>query len=174
MIRIWNRCTFTLIPALMLTLPVAHAQQGGTKEARELAHQWVERLVTAFNARDLKTLDGLYAEDADIAFFTAERAADVEFTRLQGKDQIDLGYKYFLLSSGSERMRLKATLRNARLITPELLETDSDYEITGMPGTTGPVKGSSVILRKKQGDRWLIVMERQIGVLPEPKPAKPR
>jgi ketosteroid isomerase-like protein len=148
----------------------ALGQQRDTTEERNLAKSLTAQLVAAFNAHDTKALDALYAEDADVAYVTGEKVSDVEFVRLKGKREIDTGYKYFLECAGGENIQIKVTLNHARLITPELLETDSNYEVRGLPGMAGPLKGSAILLRRKQADRWLIVMERHIVVIPEPRP----
>jgi hypothetical protein len=62
--------------------------------------------------------------------------------------------------------KLSHTVRRARLITPDVMVADVDFEITGLPEDSGPIKGQVVIIRVRTEGAWKIAVERNISKVP--------
>ncbi len=66
-------------------------------------------------------------------------------------------------------IKLKRTVTDARLIRPDVLIADYDFEITGLPGNAGPIRGRAVPIRVLESGSWKIAAERIVSGTPASK-----
>ena len=62
--------------------------------------------------------------------------------------------------------RLKQTVFYARLIRPDVLISDFEFEISGLPRDAGPIRGRAVTIRVLESGVWKIAAERNASRTP--------
>jgi uncharacterized protein (TIGR02246 family) len=123
--------------------------------------------VTAFNERKSKDLTTLFTPDADFAFLQGPSVEKLQYGLIRGRQEIVVCHEaFFSLCPDS---RLKQTVCYARLIQPDVLIADIDFEIVGLPSNAGPVRGRAVTIRVLEAGVWKIAAERNVSRTPVAK-----
>jgi uncharacterized protein (TIGR02246 family) len=154
-----------LAAALVTQLLGARGQeQARPGDAAELAKRESAIYVKAFNDRNTKDLAALLTPDADFAFLQGPSVERLEFGLVRGGGEIVGCHEAFF--SLYPDTKLTQTVLHARLIRPDLLIADVDFEIKGFPDDAGPIRGRSVILRVNEAGTWKIAAERNVSRTP--------
>jgi uncharacterized protein (TIGR02246 family) len=120
--------------------------------------------VNAFNSHKAAGVAVILAQDADFAFLQGASVEKLEYGLISGREEIAACHSTFF--SAFPDSRLSQTVLSARRIRPDLLIADVEFEINGLPGDSGPIRGRAVILRVKEGVRWKIAAERNVSRTP--------
>ena len=120
--------------------------------------------VTAFNDRQPKDLAPLFTPDADCAFLQGSSVEKLDYGLVRGRKEIVACHETF--GSTFPDAPLAQTVLRARLIRPDLLIADVDFEIKGLPADSGPIRGRAVVLRVLESGRWQIAAERNVSRTP--------
>ena len=154
-----------LAAALVAQLLVARGHEPERfGDAAALAKKESALYVKAFNDRNMRDLAALLTPDADVAFFQGSSVERLEFGLVRGGGEIvGCHESFFRLYPDT---RLTQTVLHARLIRPDLLIADVDFEIRGFPDDAGPIRGRSVILRVNEAGAWKIAAERNVSRTP--------
>jgi uncharacterized protein (TIGR02246 family) len=126
-----------------------------------------EAFVKAFNEHDAKAVGSLYTESADFAFLQGSSLETIQSGQVSGRDPITRAVEKFFQINPSAK--LTHTVRKARLITPDVMVSDEDFEITKLPGEPGPIKGRLVVIRVRTDGTWKITAERNVSKAPPQK-----
>ncbi len=141
--------------------------QAGNGGAVERAKQESAAYVRAFNGRKPKELGETFTSDADLAFLQGADVKTLQYGLISGADRIaDCFATFFEVYPDA---RLSQVVVSARFIRPDLLLADVDFEIVGLPGDAGPIRGRSVVLRVKEADAWKIAADRNVSGTPASK-----
>jgi hypothetical protein len=157
-----HMATVGLIAALAAQAPSApRRDRDGSDAAVELARRESSAYVRAFNERGAKDLSAIFTQEADLAFLQGPDAGRLEYGIVRGADEI-VGClaRFFELYPDA---RLSQTVVSARLIRPDLLIADVDFEIVGLPGESGPIRGRSVTIRLNESGVWKIAADRNVS-----------
>ena len=129
-----------------------------------------EAYARAFNEHDAKAIGAICTEGADFAFLQGDSLENLQFGLVSGRDQIIAVVTTFFQMNPSAK--LTHTVRRARLIAPDVMLVDEDFEITGLPEEPRPIRGKflSVRVRVRVDGNWKIAAERDISYDPPRKP----
>jgi len=158
------------VAVLILVAPglVAWGQnQDRSGDAVELAKRESAAYVKAFNDRKTKDLPALFTPDADFVFLHGSRVERLEYVLVRGREEIVGSHETFF--EVFPDARLTQTVLSARLIRPDLLIADVDFEIKGLPSDSGPIRGRAVVIRVKDGGAWKITADRNVSKTPPAK-----
>jgi uncharacterized protein (TIGR02246 family) len=154
----------TLSLALLALTTAASASGVAEDEVLARAKSESAAFVEAFNRHDAKAVGELFAESGDFTFLQGSSFETLQFGLIRGRDQITEGMQIFFELFPDAK--LSHATRRARLITPDVLISDEDFEITGLPRGDGPMKGQFVVIRVKSDGAWKIAAERNVSKLP--------
>ena len=129
-----------------------------------LAERESAAYVKAFNERKIKDLAALFTPDADFAFLQGPSFDKLEFGLVCGREEIVSSHEAFF--SMFPDAKIKRTIVRARLIRPDLLIADVEFEISGLPSDAGPIRGRNVCLRVLESSVWKIAAERNVSRTP--------
>lgn len=132
-----------------------------------LATREAAAYVKAFNDRKFKDLAALFTPDADFAFLQGPSFEKLQFGLAPGRDLIMNSHEMFF--DVYPDVRLKQTVVSARLIRPDVLISDSEFELTGFPQGEGPIRGRAVTIRVLESGAWKIAAERNVSTNPARK-----
>ena len=119
--------------ALLGLAAVASATSTASASAEDVLSQAKaesEALDKAFNTHQPKAVGSLCTETADYTFLQGSSLETLEFGLISGRDQIVETIETFLQLFPSAK--LTHVVRRARLVTPEVMVSDEDMEITGL------------------------------------------
>ncbi len=140
---------------------VAQDVGGRSEPAMDLSKRESSAFVRAFNERKAKELGESFTRDADFVFIQGSDIERLDYGLVSGADEIGACLaRFFVLYPDA---RLSQTVVSARLIRPDLLIADVDFEIVGLPGEYGPLRGRSVIIRLNEAGAWKIAADRNIS-----------
>jgi uncharacterized protein (TIGR02246 family) len=160
----WLRPT---LAALCFTI-IGPAASRAEEDVMPQAKAQSEAFVKAFNEHKAKAVGSLFTEDADFTFLQGSSSDSLQFGLASGRDQItDTVQAFFQIFPAS---KLSHTVRRARFVTSDVMVSDEDFEITGLPNDAGPIKGQFVVVRVKVDGAWKIAAERNISKVPPLKP----
>jgi hypothetical protein len=120
--------------------------------------------VKAFNDRKFKDLAVLFASDPEIAFLEGSSVEKLQYSLVGGKADIVGCHEMFC--SMFPDAKLTQTVVSARLLRPDLLIADVDFEIKGLPKDAGPIQGRAVVIRVLESGVWKIAAERSFARTP--------
>jgi uncharacterized protein (TIGR02246 family) len=155
--------TVGLITAALLAQGPSGTRQdlGDSTDAVELAKRETSAYVRAFNEHKAKELAAFFTRDADFAFLQGSDIARLEYGLVRGAGEIaGCLARFFDLYPDA---RLSQSVATVRLIRPDLLIADVDFEITGLPGDAGPIRGRSLVIRVKESGAWKIAADRNVS-----------
>jgi len=132
------------------------------EEVIAAAKALTETYAKAFNGHDAKAIGALCTESADFAFLQGDSLENLQFGLVSGRDQIIATVATFFQLYPSAK--LTNTVRRARLITPDVMLVDVDFEITGLRGELRPIRGKFVSVRVDGS--WKFAAERNISYDP--------
>ena len=157
-----HMATVGLIAALAAQAPSApRRDRDGSDEAVELARRESSAYVRAFNDRRAKELKALFTQDADLAFLQGTDVRRLEYGIVRGADEIAGCFaKFFDLYPDA---RLSQTVVTARLIRRDVMISEVDFEITGLAGGAGPIRGRSVVIRVNESGAWKVAADRNVS-----------
>ena len=161
-----HRCLTVAIAILGLTASATTAW-ADDKAPIAAAKAGSEALVKAFNEHDIKALGDMFTESADFAFLQGDSLETLQFGLVNGRDQITATVATFWQMYPSAK--LAHTVRRARLVAPDVMVVDEDFEITALPGESRPIKGKLVVVRVWADGCWKIAAERNISYDPPHK-----
>jgi uncharacterized protein (TIGR02246 family) len=166
-----RRATSVVCLAAALAAQGLEARGQAQPEAQDLSRVVVAlasresaALVKAFNERNLKDLAALFTPDADFAFLQGSSIERLDFALIRGREQIVGNFETFF--SVYPNSRLKQTVFYARLIRPDVLISDFEFEISGLPRDAGPIRGRAVTIRVLESGVWKIAAERNASRTP--------
>jgi hypothetical protein len=154
--------TVGLIAALAAQAPSAtRRDRDGPDEAVELARRESSAYVRAFNDHRTKELKALFTQDADLAFLQGTDVRRLEYGIIRGADEI-MGClaRFFDLYPDA---RLSQTVATARLLRPDVMISDVDFEITGLAAGAGPIRGRAIVIRVNESGAWKIAADRNVS-----------
>jgi uncharacterized protein (TIGR02246 family) len=154
--------------AMLGLAAVASAASASDEDVMPQAKAESEAFVKAFNEHKAKAVGSLFTETADFAFLQGSSLDTLQFGLVSGRDQITGIMETFFQIFPSAK--LTHTVRQARLVAPEVMVSDEDFEITGLPGDSGPIKGQFVVVRVRADGTWKIAAERNVSKVPPQKP----
>jgi uncharacterized protein (TIGR02246 family) len=120
--------------------------------------------VKAFNDRKVNDLAALFMLDADFVFLQGPSVEQLQYGLVGGREAIVGSHEVFF--SMCPNVRLRQTVLHARLIRPDLLIADTEFELTGLPSNVGPIRGRGATLRVMEGGEWKIAAERNVSRTP--------
>ena len=126
-----------------------------------------EAYARAFNEHDAKAIGALCTESADFAFLQGDSLEKLQFSLVSGRDQIITVVTTFFQMNPSAK--LTHTVRRARLIAPDVMLVDEDFEISGLPEEPRPIRGKFMSVRVRVDGSWKIAAERDISYDPPRK-----
>jgi uncharacterized protein (TIGR02246 family) len=157
--------------ALLGLAAVASAASTASASAEDVVSQAKaesEALDKAFNQHQPKAVGALCTESADYTFLQGSSLETLEFGLINGRDQIIETMETFFQLFPSAK--LTHAVRRARLVTPDVMVSDEDMEITGLAADAGPIRGQVVVVRVRADGTWKIAAVRNISKVPPPKP----
>jgi uncharacterized protein (TIGR02246 family) len=163
-----NRRRSTLALSLLALIGAAPAPAGPGDDALARARSESEAFVKAFNEHDAKAVGALFADSADFTFLQGPSFETLQFGLISGRDQITEYLRIFFEIYPDAK--LSHSPQRARLITPDVLISDEDFEISGLPKGDGPMRGQCVVIRVKDHGSWKIAAERNVSKVPPRKP----
>lgn len=167
------RHRWMIVTLAMLGLAaVASAASVADEDVMPRAKAESEALVKAFNEHDAEALGALFTETADYAFLQGSSPEALQFGLISGRDQIIRTMETFFQIFPSAK--LAHTVRRARLVAPDVMVSDEDMEITGLPGDYGPIKGQVMVVLVRADGIWKIAADRNISRVPLQKPQASR
>jgi hypothetical protein len=129
-----------------------------------LAKRESSAYVKGFNDRKFKDLAPLFTSDAEIAFLQGSTVKTLEYGMVDGREEI-VGWHETFCNSFPDA-KLTQTVLSARLVRPDLLIADVDFEIKGLPQDAGPIQGRAVVIRVLESGVWKIAAERSFSRIP--------
>jgi hypothetical protein len=123
--------------------------------------------VKAFNDRKMQDLAALFTLEADFAFMQGPSIEQLQYGLVGGRELIVASHEAFF--SLCPDARLKQTVLYARLIRPDLLISDIEFELTWLPRNLGPICGRAATIRVLEGGQWKIAAERNVSRTPPPE-----
>ena len=129
-----------------------------------LAERESSAFAGAFNDRKFKDLAALFTEEADLEFLRGPSVEKLEYRMACGRDEIASCIDTFC--STFPNAKLTVTVRSARLIRPDLLIAEADFEIEGLPNDAGPIQGKAVTVRVLESGVWKIAADRNFSRYP--------
>jgi hypothetical protein len=120
--------------------------------------------VKAFNERKSKELAALFTSDASIAFLQGSSVEKLDYGMVDSRNDIVSAHE--MCFSIFPNAKLTQTVLSARMIRPDLLMAEVDFEIKGLPRDAGPIQGRAVILRVLESGVWKIAAERSFSRIP--------
>jgi hypothetical protein len=135
--------------------------RGYREDAVELAKRESAAYVRAFNEHRTNDLRTLFAEDADLAFLQGPDVERLDYGLVGGADKIaGCLAGFFELYPDA---RLSQAVATARLIRPDVLIADVDFEIVGLPGDASVIRGRSVVVRVNESGVWKVTADRNVS-----------
>lgn len=138
--------------------------QGPSAAVLPLAKRESAAYVKAFNDRALKDLPGLFASDAEVAFLQGSSVEKLQYGLVDGREDIMGCHEMFF--SVFPDAKLTRSVLSARLIRPDMLIAEADFEIKGLPADTGPIQGRAVSVHVLESGAWKIAAERSFSRIP--------
>lgn len=132
-----------------------------------LAERESAAFARSFNERKFKDLTALFTADADLEFLEGPSVAKLESRMACGRDEIASCIDRFCSTFPDARITL--TVRHARLVRPDLLIAEAEFEIKGLPGDVGPIQGKAVTVRVLESGAWKIAADRGLAKTPVKK-----
>jgi uncharacterized protein (TIGR02246 family) len=132
-----------------------------------LAERESAAFARAFNDRKFKDLAALFTADADLEFLRGPSVEKLEYRMACGRDEIANTMDTFCSTFPSAKLTL--TVRSARLIRPDLLIAEAEFEIKGLPRDAGPIQGRAVTVRVLESGVWKIAADRGLARTPVKK-----
>ncbi len=157
-------CLTAALAVLGLTARGQTQDQDLSRAALMLATRESAVYVTAFNEHKTKDLTALRTPDADIAVLEGSSVEKLAYILVRGRQEIVICHETFF--EVYPDTRLKQTVTRARLIRPDVLIADLDFEITGLPDNAGPIRGRAVTIRVLESGVWKIAAERNTSGTP--------
>jgi uncharacterized protein (TIGR02246 family) len=148
--------------ALLGLAAVASAATASDEDVMPQAKAESEALVTAFNEHDAEAVGALFTEAADFAFLQGSSPETLQFGLISGREQIVRTVE--ALFQISPAVKLTHTVRRAQLVAPDVMVSDEDLEVTGLPGDEGAIKGLVVVIRVRADGAWKIAAQRHISL----------
>jgi uncharacterized protein (TIGR02246 family) len=152
----------------LLGFAAAVASTAERDDAVSLAKSESKAFVRAFNERKASAAGALFTETADFAFLEGSSFETLQFGPVSGREQITAAIETFQEICPSAR--LSHSVRCARFIAPDVMLSDEDFEIAGLPDNSGPITGRLVVIRVRTDGAWRIAAERTIAKDPPKKP----
>jgi uncharacterized protein (TIGR02246 family) len=121
----------------------------------------------AFNDRQFKDLAAQFTSDADFAFLQGPSVEKLQYGMARGRDEIVNSIETFC--SVFPDARLTRKVLSARLIQPDVLTGEVEFEIRGLPKDAGPIRGRAMTVRVLESGRWKIAAERNLSRTPVTK-----
>jgi uncharacterized protein (TIGR02246 family) len=159
-----------LVAALLAPGPVVRGQdraQDVSAVVVALAERESAAFARAFNDRKFKDLAALFTADADLEFLRGPTFEKLEYRMASGRDEIASCLESFCSTFPNARLTL--TVRHARLIRPDLLIAEAEFEIKGLPKDAGPIQGKAVTVRVLESGAWKIAADRGLARTPAKK-----
>ena len=122
----------------------------------------------AFNTHQPKAVGALCTETADYTFLQGSSLETLQFGLISGRNQIVETIESFFQLFPSAKVT--HAVRRARLVTPDVMVSDEDMEITGLTADAGPIRGQVVVVRVRADATWKIAAVRYISKVPPQKP----
>jgi uncharacterized protein (TIGR02246 family) len=132
-----------------------------------LAQRESAAFAKAFNDREFKDFAALFTSDADFEFLQGPSVEKLEYRMACGRDEIANTVETFC--SKFPNAKLTLTVRHARLIRPDLLIAEAEFEIKGLPKDAGPIQGKAVTVRVLESGAWKIAADRGLARTPVKK-----
>jgi uncharacterized protein (TIGR02246 family) len=132
-----------------------------------LAERESAAFAKAFNDRKFKDLAALFTADADFEFLQGPSVEKLEYRMACGRDEIASCIDSFCSTFPDAKLTL--TVRTARLIRPDLLIAEAEFEIKGLPNDAGPIQGKAVTVRVLESGAWKIAADRGLARTPVKK-----
>ncbi len=132
-----------------------------------LAERESAAFAKAFNDRKFKDLAALFTSDADLEFLQGPSVEKLEYRMASGRDEIASCVDTFCSTFPNAKLTL--TVRSARLIRPDLLIAEAEFEIKGLPKDAGPIQGRAVTVRVLESGVWKIAADRGLARTPVKK-----
>lgn len=129
-----------------------------------LAKRESSAYVKAFNDRKFKELTPLFTSGAEIAFLQGSSVKTLEYGMVDGVEEIVGLHEMFCNSF--PYAKLTQTVLSARLVRPDLLIADVEFQIEGLPEDAGPIQGRAVVIRVLESGAWKIAAERSFSRIP--------
>jgi uncharacterized protein (TIGR02246 family) len=164
----WLVCLVAAVVVLVAQVRMAWGQyQDRSADAIEQAKRESATYVKAFNDHKAKDVAAVFTHDADFAFLQGPSVERLEYGMVRGREEIVACHETFFCICPDSR--LAQTVVSARLIRPDVLIADVDFEINGLPSDSGPIRGRSVVIRLKEGGAWKIAADRNVSKTPPAK-----
>src|SRR5262249_44586625 len=112
-------------------------------------------------------LAALFTSDADLEFLQGPSVDKLEYRMACGRDEIANTMDSFCSTFPDATLTL--TVRSARLIRPDLLIAEAEFEIKGLPRDAGPIQGRAVTVRVLESGVWKISADRGLARTPVKK-----
>jgi hypothetical protein len=132
-----------------------------------LATREADAFVKAFNDHKPVDIGALFSEDADLAFLQGASIDKLNSGLVRGRKQITLDFDTFF--SVYPNCRITEKVVYARMVRPDLLIADADFEIKGLGDEEGPIKGRALVVRVLEKGVWKIAAERSFSKTSTPK-----
>jgi uncharacterized protein (TIGR02246 family) len=159
------------LAAALLTLGLVVRGQDRAQDVSAVVVALAEResaaFAKAFNDRKSKDLAALFTADADFEFLQGPSVEKLEDRMARGRDEIASYIDSFC--STFPNAKLTVTVRSARLIRPDLLIAEAEFEIKGLPKGTGSIQGRTVSVRVLESGVWKIAADRGLARTPVKK-----
>jgi uncharacterized protein (TIGR02246 family) len=126
-----------------------------------LATREAKAFVKAFNHHKPQEISALFTPDADLAFLQGASIEKLDSRLIRGRDTIVSNFDTFFAEFPNAR--ITENVIYARMIRPDLLVADVDFEITGLGNDEGPIQGRAVVFRVLESGQWKITSERSFS-----------
>jgi uncharacterized protein (TIGR02246 family) len=157
-----------LAATLLIQGPVAQGQDRAS-DVSVMVVALVEResaaLAKAFNDRKFSDLAALFTSDADFGFLQGPSVGKLEERVASGRNEIASCIETFC--SKFPNAKLTFSSHSARLIRPDMLIAEVEFEITGLPKNAGPIQGRAVTVRMVESGVWKVAAARGLARTPE-------
>ncbi|MDR3638585.1 MAG: hypothetical protein P4L84_32570 [Isosphaeraceae bacterium] len=132
-----------------------------------IATRETDAFVKAFNQRKVNEIGSHFTSDGDLAFLQGANIEKLNSGLVRGREDVTRDFETFFMLCPNAR--LTETVRYARLIRPDLLIADVDFEIKGLGDDQGPIEGRAVVIRVLEAGVWKIAAERSFSKTSMPK-----
>lgn len=153
--------------SMLALITFSQAAAAFDEDAMPQAKAESDAFVKAFNAHNAKAVGALFTETADFAFLQGSSLDNIQFGLVSGRPDITATLETFYQLYPSAK--LAHNVRKARTIAPEVMVSDEDFELTGLPADAGPIKGQFVVVRVRANGAWKIAAERNVSKVPASK-----
>jgi uncharacterized protein (TIGR02246 family) len=143
-------CVLALV-SVSVSVSWARNQSKGSDADTAAVKQTMENFVDAFNLHDAHAAAMMFTEDADL---TNMRGASSH-----GRNDIEALYNT-IFTTRLKNARETHTIKNIRFVTPNVVQVDAEWEMTGAMTEDGKAiplrKGTQSPLLVKQNGKWMI------------------